>query len=722
MFRVLPRWLPLHVALLAACVLLGLALRVWFVGLTDIDPQYAPTDDGDYFRRARRFALTGDYIDDHWFIRSPLHVLLFALLLRVSIMLGSIDGVLLIRLVQVALLVLAILAGYGLARRLFTARAGVAFAFVLAVWFPLVELPADLLSEPLFLACFIFHLWLLVWWRDERRWYLLVASGVAFGLAALARSTVLYSGAFVALWLLLEQRRRAGPPDQVAAHSLRARAAHWLSPALVRALLVFGVSALLVVAPWTIRNYLTYQSFIPIDTIGPVNIWLVTADHERRGSEILLDMPQAERHGFARAETRRLIASDPLLFWGRLWQGWEHNVHEIWKLQFLVDFFDQETFHGRPLREVWLLGIAGDMLWLVFTACGLAALAAPLHPHEGAFRVIALGWIAYTIVSIMLLHPEPRYTLPISLMLALYAAYPLGEPYAFGRRVLEYRHWGKLMLLPVGVFLLLCFSSRDYVELVRHGVQREMHLAAGKRAYLADNADTAAQEFRAALNAHPGFVEARALLALTQTQAGDYATARELVGNSAEQRLLLAAGALARAQGRHQQAASLFEAAETRDNERLQPWALRWLPHPRTVALTLGTGSDLGAIVGFSRDGEVLTLPGGGGLSYRWLEGGGRVVLLLPEPLEPGSVLALHMAAGRPEGAPLRVGFVGAGRTTMHVHGEWRTYHLRVPHELAGQQRLVLTLEGPTFMPAHRWPESDDMRLLSVMVHAVAVR
>ncbi|NJO07699.1 MAG: hypothetical protein HC876_20470 [Chloroflexaceae bacterium] len=136
--------------LLAALVLAGLALRLWYIAFNQIEPGYSPTDDGDYYRRALRFTLTGQYIDDHWFIRSPLHVLMFAGLLRLSIVLGTIDGVLLIRAVQIGMSLLAVLLVYDSTRRLFDGRAGLVTAGILALWFPFVELPIHLFSEPLF--------------------------------------------------------------------------------------------------------------------------------------------------------------------------------------------------------------------------------------------------------------------------------------------------------------------------------------------------------------------------------------------------------------------------------------------------------------------------------------------------------------------------------------------------------------------------------------------
>ena len=53
-------------------VLIGIALRLWLIHVSPLDPRFSNADDGDYYRRALRFAVTGQYIDDAWLIRPPL--------------------------------------------------------------------------------------------------------------------------------------------------------------------------------------------------------------------------------------------------------------------------------------------------------------------------------------------------------------------------------------------------------------------------------------------------------------------------------------------------------------------------------------------------------------------------------------------------------------------------------------------------------------------------
>lgn len=732
------------IAFLLLLVLPGLILRLWFVSVNELDPQLSPADDGDYYQRALRFATTGRYIDDFWLIRPPLHVFLFALMLRISIVLGDVPGLLLIRAAQTGLSLLAIPIGYGLARRLFSHRAGIIFALLLAVWYPLVELPAHLFTESLFVFLFLLHLWLLVRWRDEQHWLLLVAAGLSLGLTALTRSVALYGAIFVIGWLLLErvgaQRRAVRDDPQQSKQQpgstpltpapIRATVGAWAGavrralPSFGRVLVLFLVPCALIIIPWTYRNYVVYQRVIPIDTIGSVNLWLHMEKREEKGVEILKTMPQRDRHVFSVQETKRMFMEDPLHFWNMLWRNaWLHFLH-IWKGQFIEDFLLKSSFYGRPLRAVWPLGMAGDLLWFVFTIGGIAALAAPLR--EGAFRWLALGWVAYTILTVMIFHVEPRYLMPLWLMLMLYSSWALGELGELLR--LLRRAWlhSVLVLVLVFGFLGLCFTYRDYPATIVMGIQREWHHAAGQRAFARGDYDAAVQEFRQALAAQPIFVSSRAYLALALAAKGDTAAAQELIGSDTAQHALVARGAIAQAQGKMEQAATLFTRAEKKAGEDVQTMTMAWLRPPPVTLLKLGSGRDFGYIAGFS-GAEQANTPDA--LSYRWLQGEGRIVLPLPRPLQAGGVLALRMAGGsHAPSTPLRVQVENSQGTSYAVPpvqvqgGQWRIYYLPVPAALAGEQELRVVLDAPIFIPAHHDPENNDIRPVSLMINAVWIQ
>jgi hypothetical protein len=137
-----------------------------------------------------------------------------------------------------------------LGRTVFSSRAGLGAAALAAVYPELVWFSVHFWSETLFVT--------LLWWGFERalaadasgRWPPAAAAGLLWGAASLTRETALAFVPFVAVWLLVG-RGRAG----------RARAA------------AFALAAALMVAPWTWRNHVAFDAFVPVSTFGAHALW-----------------------------------------------------------------------------------------------------------------------------------------------------------------------------------------------------------------------------------------------------------------------------------------------------------------------------------------------------------------------------------------------------------------------------------------------------------------
>ncbi len=758
--------------ILAALVLIGLAMRLWFVAVNDIDPRFSAADDGDYYQRALHLAVTGQYTDNSWLIRPPGHVFMFAALLRVGIALGDPTvGIALIRGVHVALSLLLVPLGYDMARRLFNARAGLIFATLLAVWFPFVELPVLILSEPLFIAMLGIHCWLLVRWRDsyredERSAPWLAAAGVALALAALARSPALYASVFVVGFVALEvwanQRGGRGGRGMVGGTWVPTKDGQYLGanrkpdrfvdapsssrtrwPSLVRrwlvsvmgASLIFLVPFALTITPWVIRNYVTYHRLILIDTLGPVNMWMAMSDAvnagrgENEAKAILEAIPQEQRQDFVSADIARIVREEP---WRVVRNFWANFIH-IWKAQFTEDFFVKVSFFTRPLREIWPMGALGDLLWLVFTPASMVALVA--RPREGGFRLLAVGWIAYSCLTVMLIHVEPRYLLPIWFLLGLYGAAALAWLWGWLGQLRDDRDavlddaglflrspWGLGGLALMLAMVWQIFSYRDYPQIIAQGVQREIHRNAGARAYVAKDYPAAIGEYEAMLAAQPDFVDGRTELARIYLDLGRYDDGWAILSDRPTHRANVIRGALARAQHKDALARSYFEDAEQRAGENVQKLTLAWLNPAPASNLILGNGLDFGYLDGFSFGEDLPPQPDGVVVSYRWLQGNGVIALPLPTPLRVGSVISLHMAGVTPGGLPLTLEVGGVQIRIPVESGLWRTYQVAVPTSLAGQSRIELRLHAPTFIPLQLDPQSTDARQLSLMVSRVGVQ
>ncbi|MGQ9481628.1 glycosyltransferase family 39 protein [Chloroflexus sp.] len=678
-------------------IIIGLILRLWFLSIYLIDPRFSAADDGDYYLRALQLAVTGEYRDNSWLIRPPGHIFFFAAMIRIGLWLGDPEiGIALIRAVQISLSLALIPIGYDLARRLFDQRTGLIFAAVLALWMPMVELPVLILSEPLFFFMLAVHVWLLVCWRESRHPAWLVGAGVTLAIAALARSPGLYGAIFAILFIgvsarTLHHRRHRQP--------------------IVVALLAFLLPFVLTIAPWTLRNYLLYRDFIVIDTLGPVNLWIAMSDavNEGRGEGeakgILQSIPQEDRQRFVSAELRRILQTEPWRFTRNLWPHFQH----IWKAQFIEDFFAKVSFFARPLREVWLHGLISDLAWLSLI------LAAPFtllgRGQDWAVRLLALGWIGYTCLMVMLIHVEPRYLLPIWFWLALYGAATLVR-WGQHRWRLDHRQLPALIVSLGLAFLIV--SYRNYPQIIQNGIAREQAYAAAMAALQRGDDGAVEQAFRRMLAADPDFADGQTEFARWLLAEGRYDEAWQVIGTYPTHRGDLVRGALARAQGDLAAAKVLLRDVEERAGEDVQRLAMHWLSPAPMAALTLGDDLDLGYVCGFSFGERT------GDTTFRWLQGEGAVRLPLPAPLTGNETLRLRLAVPQPTNLTVTI---ADQRYEVNVApGGWRVYHLPVPVQMQGAREVTILLRAPTFLPYERFPGSTDARPLSVMVQHIAVR
>src|SRR6185436_1022501 len=120
----------------------------------------------------------------------------------------------------------------------------------IAAFYPdLVWFSAHFWSETLFLV--------LLWWALERllaadargRTGVALAAGLLWGVAILTRETILYFTPIAAVWLRMGGER-AG-----------------------RRAAAFLLASVVVVAPWTWRNWVVYRGFIPVATAGGLNLF-----------------------------------------------------------------------------------------------------------------------------------------------------------------------------------------------------------------------------------------------------------------------------------------------------------------------------------------------------------------------------------------------------------------------------------------------------------------
>jgi Dolichyl-phosphate-mannose-protein mannosyltransferase len=379
-------------ARLAALTLLALALRALFVAL---EPATSPqADETMWLTWGTEVLPSPDVAFSPRQLRFIFHPPAYLYFLGVPFALtGSLTAV---KYLQCVVGVLVTPALGLLGRRAFGDRAGLVAAFLAAVYPELVWFAAHFWAETLFTV--------LLWWAIER----LVASdetqslraafaaGVLWGLAVLTRETVLYFIPLAALWLA------------------------WRRPGGLRRAALYAASALLVVLPWTARNYLVFDAFVPVSTAGALNLW---QGNTRLSREQVYEEYWAVHGRIPKYEHARRRAVEAILERQPLWlfEKLRSELPEFWAAHAQPIVHIERGAYGPLKRPVALAAVA------VVLAPYLAVLAlfvlglAWLPPSRAA--VLVLSFLAFYVLLHVAAHAYPRYRLPAMPAVFLIAAH-----------------------------------------------------------------------------------------------------------------------------------------------------------------------------------------------------------------------------------------------------------------------------------------------------------
>ncbi|MBK5256662.1 MAG: glycosyltransferase family 39 protein [Vicinamibacteria bacterium] len=344
---------------------LGALLRLLFVGL---EPETSPVADETMWLMAlsRIPAAHFSPFSNYPIFHPPLYPYFLATLQA----LGA--GLLATKLVQALIGSLLVPAIFRIALRVFGPRAAVVAGLIVAGYPDLIWYSAHFWCETLFLSLF--------WWAIERVMAAeetssrraAVMAGLLFGLAVLTRETLLYVIPFPVLWLAVSKSRSCGA---LAALTLTV--------------------ALLVIAPWTLRNWIQFHAFIPVSTGGGLNLYQGNAEIPRGEvyNEYYANEGKVDQFRWARAEGIKAIL--------RRQPGW---------------LFEKIRDEAPRLAEL-------DSLALIHLRRG-----AYQNPTCGGYRAVAgvvlVPWILVALGSVLALSRAPA-TRPVALLIAILVVYLL---------------------------------------------------------------------------------------------------------------------------------------------------------------------------------------------------------------------------------------------------------------------------------------------------------
>ncbi len=672
-------------------VALGLRVLVW---------RLAPHaewlgDEREYYSAA---AILADgrglaFIDQSIWVRPPLYIATLAALFR-----SFGPGVAPVWAAQVAL-GLATVALVYLLGRLYHERRAVArlAATACALYLPFAVYARLLLSETLFTFLIVLAFAALTLHaRGAGRWPLILAGG-ALGGAILTRGSALPFLAAIPLWAVAIRERR--------------RATDW-PRAVRRSALVLGV-ALLLIAPWTARNYAAYGRLIPVDTTGGYNFWLGALQGRNTGQvdTTLRTIPnQGDRQAVAWARGWATVRSNPRGYLGKS----VNEAGDLWRIN--VGAYER-LMRGYALGKIprpWLgLTLAlDDLLYLL--ALPLAALGTITIGRREDRRLLLL-WLGWNVVTGALFFAITRFRLPLMPFIFLLAARGSLSVPSLARALWHSRGgvpphlFAPVAVAAVALTLVVPSFLPDQYRLGLERAGLNDRVLRGYALLHEGRPDAALATF----DALPDYFYARATsLAAAYHALGQDDRALALLDDDLDPLgATLLRGDILRAQGRTVEA---IESLNYRDVRIANPTAEAWdrLRPPPLARLDVGDGLDLGYLRGLNLDERDTD-----GTTYRWTLDQADFRLTAPQG---ATTLRLRLRGYRPLGTPPPVRVRVAGRTlgTITPTGVWQTYDFPLTAGTATVgATLIVTLDTPTFVSSYA-----DQRQLGVMVDWIEVR
>ena len=327
--------------------------------------------------------------------------------------------------------------------RAFGSKVGIAAA-ALTAFYP--ELPwycAHFWSETLFLV--------LLWWAIERTlqadatgsFRTAAVAGLLFGLSALVRELSLYLVPLVALWLLRPARGSGKAPGSG------------------RRVVALALGLLLSIAPWTVRNAIKFHAFIPVSTMGGLNLWQgnTTLTHVQIYEVLETVGGPVEQDRYCRRMAWRTIR-DRQPWW--IVEKLRDEMPEFWKASSeVLDHLGGREACGplapRTLVPLELAFVGPYLVVLAFFLVGLAR----LRPTGGGWLLLVL-LAAYNLAHVAA-YATTRFrvpVLPVVFMVAAAAALGGSE----GR--LAPLRGTRVVLLAILLVVALLILSPGFPELV----------------------------------------------------------------------------------------------------------------------------------------------------------------------------------------------------------------------------------------------------------------
>ena len=224
---------------------IALILRIGFIIFYEhgkmLQNEYYADDEYSYDQIATNFLKGGGFVTDDGYYarRAPVYPLFLA---TIYFIFGH--SFVAARFTQAIIGALSCIIIYLIAKELFEGNSGLIAAFITAVYYPFILQPAYLLTEVLFTFNLALSIFFFLRYYARKRIFLLFAASIIFGIASLCRAVIFPFALFISAWLFIVY----WPGKKIA----------------IKASAIFCLAIIIMVLPWTLRNFRIYHAFIPI--------------------------------------------------------------------------------------------------------------------------------------------------------------------------------------------------------------------------------------------------------------------------------------------------------------------------------------------------------------------------------------------------------------------------------------------------------------------------
>jgi 4-amino-4-deoxy-L-arabinose transferase-like glycosyltransferase len=304
-----------------------------------------------------------------------------------------------------------------LGARLFGVRIGLTAGILYALWPGMIFLCGSHMSEPLFNVLLVAALLLTVIAAeaDSRRIARFAVAGLCLGAAAMVKAEPLITTPGIAFYLW---RTRRGGADFTR----------------TTAVLLFVTAAVLV--PWTIRNYVTFDRFLPTAASGGIGVYLANHPGATGGQDFVANRALQRRFKRENAAWTAIARNDA--GWGDAWAFVRENPGEELsiianKLRLtyagdargakLVRGLGRDPASWQLAAATWQrLQWASNGYWFAMLALAAIGLTTVLSWKRGTAALLLLGVLLPWLCLHIVLLGGPRYHVPQIPVLALLAA------------------------------------------------------------------------------------------------------------------------------------------------------------------------------------------------------------------------------------------------------------------------------------------------------------